>query len=106
MTAKKNPQIETWATRVQPLFRGPFVATTGLSFLIFGGAALLVTTVLLALGRIDLALPLAWAVTLIEVCLMATKKMRLKLPLTVVLVLLGPTLILTGDSTLLPQLWR
>lgn len=106
MTTSSSPQVAAWAARVQPLFRGPFVATTGLSFLIFGAAALLATIVLLALGRIDLALPLAWAVALIEAALMAAKKMRLKLPLTVILALLGPALILLGDSALLPQLWR
>lgn len=95
MTTSPSPQVAAWAARVQPLFRGPFVATTGLSFLIFGGAALFATIGLLAFGRIDLALPLAWAVTLIEVSLMATKKMRLKLPLTIVLAVVGPLMILT-----------
>lgn len=94
MTSKNSPQIEAWAVRVQPLFRGPFVATTGLSFLLFGGLVVVATIGLLAFGRVDLALPMAWAVALIEVALMATRKMRLKLPLTFILALLGPAMIL------------
>lgn len=106
MTNPNSPQIDAWAARVQPLFRGPFVATTGLSFLIFGGMVVLATISLLAFGRMDLALPMAWAATLIEGSLMAAKKMRLKLPLTVILALLGPALILLGDSDIHSLFWH
>jgi hypothetical protein len=106
MTNPNSPQIEAWTARVQPLFHGPFVATTGLSFLIFGGMVVPASIGLLAFGRLDLALPMAWAVALIEVGLMATKKMRLKLPLTVILALLGPAFILLGDFHIHSQVWR
>ncbi len=98
MSARTSPRIAAWATHVQPLFLGPFVATTGLSFLIFGGAVVLATIGLLAFGRADLALPMAWAVALIEIFLIATRKMRLKIPLTVVLALLGPVMLLAFNS--------
>lgn len=106
MTNPYSPQIEAWAARAQPLFRGPFIATVGLSFLVFGTIVVLATIGLLAFGRVDLALPLAWTVALIEVNLMAAKKMRLKLPLTVILALLGPALILLGDSDLHSLFWH
>ncbi|MDP2226315.1 MAG: hypothetical protein Q8J78_02430 [Moraxellaceae bacterium] len=97
MTANTSPRIAAWEARVRPLFRGPFVATTGLSFLIFGTAVVVASMVLIALGRVDLALPMAWAVALIEVALMAAKKMRLKVPLTVILAVLGPAMILLAS---------
>lgn len=106
MTAKTSPQMAAWAARVQPLFRGPFVPATGLSFLIFGGLVVVATVSLLAFGRVDLALPVAWTVTLVEVNLMATKKMRLKLPLTAILALLGAALILLCDLDLHSLFWH
>lgn len=97
MTTSTSPRLAAWATRVQPLFKGPFVATTGLAFLCFGAAVLVATVVLILLGRIDLALPLAWALALIELGLRAAGRMRLKVPLTFVLALLGPVLILLAS---------
>lgn len=97
MSANTSPRLSRWVTRVQPLFRGSFVAATGLAFLLYGGAMLITVIVLLARGRLDLALPLALAVALIEGALMAAGEMRLRIPLTALLLLLGPVFILLVD---------
>lgn len=98
MTAPADDRIAAWAARVQPLFRGPFVVSTGLSFLIFGGAVIIATLMLIPLGRIDVALPLAWALALVEAGLHVRRRMRLKVPFTLGVAVLGPLLIVMTQS--------
>lgn len=98
MTASADDRLAVWAARVQPLFRGPFVSSTGLSFLIFGGVVIIATLALIPLGRIDVALPLAWALALVEAGLHVRRRMRLKVPLTLVVAMLGPLLIVMTQS--------
>lgn len=79
---------------VRPLFKDGSPEAAMWPFVGFAACVLLVVTILVAIGRPELALAGAWSTIVVEVILGLWRKVRLKVPFGLVLTLYGPVIIL------------
>lgn len=93
-----DQRVAELATKIEPLFRGKVSPDVAVAFFILAVAVLLVTAVLIPLGRVDLALVVGWAAAIIELGLMVSGKARLRVPLCFILAAFGSVLILACSA--------